>query len=578
MDFKRNNLDKANSPYLKQHKDNPIHWQEWKKEVLEYAKKEKKILFVSVGYSTCHWCHVMAREAFSDKCIADYLNENFVSIKVDKEQRPDINNYLMTFLITMTGQGGWPLNVFLSSDLKPIFGLTYAGLSATYGAPGFMEILEAVKEQGEGMHFHPVLDAPENIAPAAIIQTLYGHFDQQYHGFGQQKFPPHCTLLFMLHYYQETREEKLRMMIEKTLDTMMRSGLHDHLQGGFFRYCVDREWNIPHFEKMLYDQAMLLWNYSVAFKIMGKKTYKIVAEKIIKCLSETFLFNNLFYSGIDADTNHNEGETYIWDKEELRNKAIYNAYLTEYNFEGKIHLIKKENIFSDDLVKAENELLEIRKKRDQPQTDRKIITSWNCLVGIALVQAYRYLGAQKYLDMAESLFDSLIKLHYSARLAHSSIDGVKEREEFLEDYAAMVLFVTYLHEETGTYEKYLKELSSKLMEFRKDRWIESHNNDFFEVEAETYDQPIPSSASMAELAMSRSNVLLKREYLADEEFKQPLHVDFWNISVMVKKGLFHIVEAPELLDWTQISINTIQAKGKEFMRCYKMSCSEVKSF
>jgi len=578
MNFKRNNLDKANSPYLKQHRDNPINWQEWKKEVIEYAKKEKKILFVSVGYSTCHWCHVMAIESFSDKEIADYLNENFVSIKVDKEQRPDINNYLMKFLVSTTGHGGWPLNVFLSSDLKPIFGLTYAGLSAKYGMPGFMEILKTVKEQGDGREFNPVLNAPTNIESAEIIQTIYDNFDQQYHGFGQQKFPQHSTLLFMLHYYQETKDDKLKEMIEKTLDTMMKSGLHDHLQGGFFRYCVDREWKIPHFEKMLYDQAMLLWIYSVAFKLIGKNEYKIVAEKIVKCLSETFGAGNLFYSGIDADTNHNEGETYLWSKEELKDDVITNAYVIEDNFEGKIHLIKKENKFSDDLDKAESKLLEIRKKRDQPHTDKKIITSWNCLAGIGLIHAYRYLGNKKYLDMAENLFKGLIKLHYSASLVHSSIDGVKEKEEFLEDYASVLLFVTYLHEETCKYEKYLKEFSSEIKKFKKKIWIESNNEDFIEVEAEAYDQPVPSSISMAELAISRSNVLLKKEYLVDEEFKQPLNFDFLNISVILKKGLFHIVETPELLDWSKISINTIQEKGKQFMRCYKGLCNTDKSF
>lgn len=578
MDFKRNNLDKANSPYLKQHKDNPVHWQEWKKEVIEYAKAQGKMLFVSVGYSTCHWCHVMAQEAFSDKGIANYLNEHFVSIKVDKEQRPDINNYLMAFLTSMTGQGGWPLNVFLSSDIKPIFGLTYAGLHAKYGMPGFMEILKAVKERGGGSEFHPELSAPKTIESDKLIQTIYDNFDHYYHGFGQPKFPPHCTLLFMLHYYQETKDDKLREMIEKTLDTMMKSGLHDHLQGGFFRYCVDREWRTPHFEKMLYDQAMLLWVYSLAFRLIEKDEYKLVAEKIVKCLHETFESNGLFYSGIDADTNHHEGETYLWSKEELKNDAIATAYSMENNFEGKIHLIKNKNTFSDELDRAESALLEIRKKRDQPHTDKKIITSWNCLAGIGLIHAYRYLGKKIYLDMAENLFDALIKSHYSARLIHSSIDGVKEKEEFLEDYASLLLFVTYLHEETNNYENYLKELSTAIMKFKKKEWIESHNDDFIEVAAEAFDHPVPSSVSMAELAICRSNVLLKKEYIGDEEFKMPLHFDFFNISVLFKKGLFHIIETPTLIDWRKISINTMQGRGKEFMRCYKGVCSTDTSF
>lgn len=572
LNFKRNNLDKSSSPYLHQHKENPIHWQEWSKEVIEYARKEGKILFVSVGYSTCHWCHVMAGEAFSDKEIANYLNEHFVSIKVDKEQRPDINIYLMNFLMQWTGHGGWPLNAFLTSDLKPIFAITYAGLRPMYGIPSFTDILKMVNEH-DGKDFDLVFHPPKNIEQEQIIQAIYDHFDRQFHGFGEQKFPPHCTLLFMLHYYQETQDERLKEMIENTLDTMMRSGLHDHLQGGFFRYCVDREWNIPHFEKMLYDQAMLLWIYSIAGHVFGKKEYKKNAEKIVTCLRETFESGHLFYAGVDADTHHEEGETYLWSKEELKSDVLRNAYFIENNFEGKIHLIKKENIFSEELDKVERKLLERRKNREQPQTDKKIITSWNCLVGIGLIHAHRYLGDKNYLDMAQKLFNELVALHYSDHLSHSSIGGVTQAEGFLEDYASMLLFVTYLHEETHTYMDYLEKWSNEVMTFKNKTWIESRNKDFIEVKAEPYDQPIPSSVSMAELALCRSNVLLQREYIMEEEFKVPLSFDFLNISVMIKKGLFQILETPKLLDWNKISINTLQTKGKLFRRCYKGLCS-----
>src|SRR3989344_5932399 len=315
MAFKRNNLDKATSPYLQQHKENPIYWQEWSKEVLEYAKKNSKIIVVSVGYAACHWCHVMANEAFSNKEIADFLNKHFVSIKVDKEQRPDIDNYMMAFIQETQGQGGWPLNIFLTPDLKPFLAVTYVPIEPRFSLPGFIYLLRNVKgtydkHQREIREYLPIFHKGEDSEEQHIIQAIKNNFINNGFGFGAM-FPPHNTLLFLLSYYEKNKGAGIKDILEKILDAMAMNGLHDHLQGGFYRYCVDGSWTIPHFEKMLYDQAMLLWVYSIAYKVFKKPGYKIILEKIIECLEDTY-YGGLYYTAHDADTDHQEGGTYLW--------------------------------------------------------------------------------------------------------------------------------------------------------------------------------------------------------------------------------------------------------------------------
>jgi len=592
--FNRNNLGRASSPYLKQHKDNPIHWQEWSEEILKYARENDRILFVSVGYATCHWCHVMAGEAFSDKEIASYLNKYFVSIKVDREQRPDIDRYMMKFLVSQTGRGGWPLNVFLTPDLKPVMGMTYVSVEPKYGMRGFLEILKKIKNfydknKDKIGSFKLSPESPSEVNEDKIINLLTHNFDFDYHGFGfQQKFPPHSTLLFMLHYYEETGDDSLKNMAVRTLDTIKKSGLHDHLQGGFFRYCVDRKWMIPHFEKMLYDQAMLLWIYSAAFRLFNNIEYKKTAEKIVKCLSETFEDSGLYISAHDADTDHKEGWTYIWDYKELKEvlepdefKILKNYYeISEKgNFEGKNHLIKKRNNITEKLEKVEKKLLKIRKKKKQPFKDKKIITSWNCLIGIGFIFCYRYFEDEVYLQKAESILKKLKQKHIvKDKLIHNSLGDRKNKNEFLEDYASMLLLLTYLYEETGSYKKEVDIFVKKINKFKKDRrWMESQNRDFKEINADYFDHPIPSSISLVELALSRVKVLTGEDYLRDKEFKTPMNYDFLNISILIKNGLFHVISSPEKLEWKTAPLNSIQKQGDSFNDCYKGMCLLDKS-
>jgi len=574
IDFNRNNLDLGPSPYLHQHKENPIHWQEWKMEVLEYARLNNKPIFLSIGYSTCHWCHKMAGETFEDKDTAEYLNENYISIKVDKEQRPDLDGFFMEFISKTRGHGGWPLNVILKPDLTPVYALTYAPAKSRYGRPSLVSILKEVQkmeisyEEEEGSYEEK---EKEEFSSEYITEIISSYFDQKYGGFGsEEKFPTHSTLLFILNYYDVKKHKKVLPIIEKTLESIALGGLHDHLQGGFFRYCVDRKWRIPHFEKMLYDQALLLWVFSNAYKVLKKEEYRMVADKVILCLDETFLEGNLYYTAHDADTLHREGDTYVWSWEELTKvllpeefKLLCDTYNITHrgNFEGQIHLTRK-NFTS--LESIEGKLLKIRKSRTQPFVDKKIITSWNALVGVGLVMHWRATGDKKSLEKARSLLKSLLELHYqNAELVHSSLDEGLQRGEFMGDYASLLLLVSYLHEEGGGYINLIKKLQEKILSFKSEKkWIESRNSDFRKVEALPYDSSIPSAISIAELALLRSNVFLRKPQ-PSMEFSFPLDCDFHNMVSLLARGNLQIIEDEHLTPWEDLSLNTIQVNKKK---------------
>ena len=598
--FNQNNLDKSSSPYLQQHKGNPIHWQEWSKEVLEHAKKQNKLLFISVGYATCHWCHVMAAEAFSNPEIAQFLNDNFVAIKVDREQRPDIDQYMMAFLIQQQGHGGWPLNVILCSDQKPLLAMTYVPLTPKYGMPGFLEILHYAKKMYETNHVSLekfILEVPRTIVAEEkeVVETLIASFDAETASFHHEpQFPPHNTLLFLLAYYEETKQPKIKMMLEKMLDTIAMRGLQDHLQGGFYRYCVDQNWTIPHFEKMLYDQALLLWVYSAAYQVLKKEAYKEVAEKIMQCLEETFEENNVYYSGHDADTAHHEGATYIWKKEELHGiltPETYNQFIALYddstNFEGTIHLTKKKLAF---FPEAENKLLLQRKKRQQPFIDKKCITCWNALLGIGFVHAALFLegeAAQKAKTKADALFSALLEKHYcEGKLSHSSLGSSIQTQEFLEDYASLLLFATYLYEEQQdnkmkeemkvNMKEVIKDFFAKVKTFCRDHWIESNNRDFMEVPAQSYDHPTPSSVSLAEFAVFRAEIILGKEYKA-VSYKAALAHDFHNLLAFYSNGFLHVVHGVKSEEREKLLFNVIVLPGEKIEDCYKGVCRDFSS-
>ena len=603
MELQQNNLDQAQSPYLRQHADNPVWWQEWTPEVLEHARRTEKSLFVSVGYATCHWCHVMAGDTFSDQDCADYLNEHFVSIKVDREERPDIDQFLMDFLVAATGQGGWPLNVVLTPDLRPFFAVTYLGSQPRFGRPGFREVMEKVldfrKQRNDAIReFTPqtptlsspsdTVESPDELLPH-IRTSIRSRFDEGYGGFGtEQKFPPHSTLLYLLFAGGADQHEDYRSMFTVTVDAMISGGLHDHLQGGFFRYCTDRQWRIPHFEKMLYDQAMLLWVLSLAASAFDSAAYAAAARGTLRSLRETFrTTEGTFVSAHDADTDHVEGGTYIWSYEEL-SELLSESELAllgevyelprEGNFEGSIHLIRRSQAggrFDDPEVAAlQEKLLARRRERAQPEVDEKVVSSWNALAGIGLVHAYRHLGDETALSEARTLFDRLWRNHVSGdRVYHSALGGKVKENAFLQDAAALLLFAEYLHEDTRAYGEEMRRLRELTESFHRDgRWLEGDAEDFMAIPAPIFDSPTPSATSLAELALLRHNMMTGELY-DERPFGAPLVQDAFNIAALAASGYVYLVEAPEPVPWKDVPIHTVQAPGEQTTYCYKGLCT-----
>jgi len=581
IDISRNNLDKSNSPYLRQHADNPIHWQEWSKEILEIAKHQQKKIFASIGYSTCHWCHVMAKEAFSNNKIAKYLNKHFISIKVDREQRPDIDQYFMSFIQTTNGSGGWPLNVFLSSEAIPIIAFTYIPVESRYGLPAMLDLLESIQKTGKGTPFKIVYDSIDarEISLQFIINSIIESYDDIYGGFGfGNKFPSASTLLLLISYYERYKDDLVKKIIEKTLLMMMTRGIHDHLQGGFFRYCVDRKWTIPHFEKMLYDQAMQLWTFSWGYLVLKHESYLSIINGILRCLQESFLEDGLYVSAHDADTLHIEGATYLWSYDELED--ILNPFELSYlkknyeitekgNFEGTNHLIR--NMIGESGV-VEEKLLKVRKKRLQPFIDRKIITSWNALLGIAYVMAWRAIGDISLLNTAEKILKNiLIKHRFKDLLAHSSFDGLLQYQEFLEDTSSLLLLATYIYEEKRSNKDLIIWLRNKLNQFYDVGWFESNSRDFWKVSASDFDHPIPSSISMAAMALLRCSILLKEEYNL-VSYRYHSGNEFYNLCAFITNGHWHYIHTSSIISWKNLSLNTIQVEDISYSDCFEGSC------
>jgi uncharacterized protein YyaL (SSP411 family) len=586
LNMNRNNLDQSSSPYLRQHISNPIWWQEWSADVIETAVRQGKPIFVSVGYATCHWCHVMAAEAFSDGPTADYLNRHFICIKVDREQRPDIDQFLMHFITAQNRSGGWPLNVFLTPRIEPIFALTYAPAEASGQMDSFREIARSVRDYYE-KHAAAILPFRPSVKMAAIAdeetmaKELFNFHDPVHGGFGTgQKFPPHTTLLYLLYFLCSEDNTAVREMCRKTLDAMRLRGLSDHLQGGIFRYCVDREWTIPHFEKMLYDQALALWCYALAYKVFGSEAYKVMAEGIIRCLGETFEKDGLFISGHDADTGHAEGGTYVWRYDDLVNAfaadelaalgETYHDINRAGNFEDAIHLIRKTDV---PLKAIEDKLLAIRRKRPQPHTDDKILCGMNALTAAAFIQSSRLMGMEEMETKAAAIMQRLCELFWDGgTLAHSLSNGSLQKQSYLFDAAAMLFAVSLLYENDASWKEIMIALSEYLETFRDDdRWIESRAPDFLPVEASWFDHPTPSSAALAEMGISRVAILTGRD-IQTLPYRHPFEADFHNVTAMIRNGLFHLINTQQPVHWSQLPPNTIQARGDRESDCYRGTC------
>jgi uncharacterized protein len=582
----RNNLDKSSSPYLLQHVSNPVWWQEWSEDLISYAAYIRKPVLVSVGYATCHWCHVMASEAFSDISTASFLNDHFICIKVDREQRPDIDQFMMEFINKQNGRGGWPLNVFLTPGLNPVYALTYAPVFAGNSMHSFLSTAENVftfiEKHGNDI---PPFSAGENKPAFAdegnLAEILSGYYDSVNGGFGEsQKFPVHSTLLYLLYKLAVDDSPSIRSICTKTLDAMRLRGLNDHLQGGIFRYCIDSGWTIPHFEKMLYDQSMGLWTYSLAYRIIGKNEYRSMAKNIIRCLDECFEKNGFYISAHDADTEHEEGATYLWSFDQLENElgteefsmftASYNIS-KEGNFEGMNHLIRLNDI---PLKNIEEKLLAVRKNRKQPFRDDKILCGGNALLAISLIQAGRLLDEPSHEEMAASLVARIISLFWDGKtLGHSYRNGILQKQGFLSDAASLLAAITMLYEKDETWGKSMTEIKDYVESFKDgENWIESDITDFQPVFASWFDHPVPSSVSMAEFGLTRVALVTGRESIF-KEYLQPFQSDFYNITSMISNGLFHVITSPEPIPWKHMPANSILVRGAILQDCFMGTCT-----
>ena len=479
-----NRLIQETSPYLLEHAHNPVDWYPWGSEALERARAEDKPIFLSIGYAACHWCHVMAHESFEDNDTAKILNENFVPIKVDREERPDLDSIYMNAVVVMTGQGGWPMSMFLSPAGIPFYGGTYFPKTSRYGMPGFSDLLRAIITAWNAPRRRAELlaggerilqaiqtdllqtqDAP--VQAQAIDQAMAGiqkSFDWDNGGWGgAPKFPQPMTLEFLMCRHRVTQDELVLKLITHTLDLMAQGGIYDQLGGGFHRYATDGHWLVPHFERMLYDNAQLARVYLHAWQITHNDFYRRIAEDTLDYIAREMTHaRGGFFSSTDADSEGHEGKFFVWTPDEIR--AVLNAndaqlFMDAYgvtaqgNFEGKniLHVVRDRDVIAamyhlDEseverrVNQARRKLFLAREQRIQPARDEKVLTSWNGLMLAAFAEAARAFGRDDYRAVAERNADFILTdLRDSrGRLLHSWKAGTARIGGFLEDYANLI--------------------------------------------------------------------------------------------------------------------------------------------
>ncbi len=481
--MKINRLSKETSPYLLQHADNPVDWYPWGNEALNKAKLENKPILLSIGYSACHWCHVMAHESFEDQKTAEIMNKYFVNIKVDREERPDLDKIYQTSQILLNQRsGGWPLTMFLSHENQaPFFGGTYFPNSEKYNLPSFKDLLIKIQDYYKN-NYNEILNHNESVIKALnqidkdniseenieekieekYIKNVRTIFDKTMGGFGSApKFPQPSVIMHILnlHQYNEDNSYNLKMALY-SLIAMQEGGINDQLGGGFFRYSVDDVWMIPHFEKMLYDNACLLECYCKAYFITKDQTFFITAKKIASWITEEMQSSTGgFFSSIDADSAGGEGHYYIWDKFEIKenlDESQYKIFSKHFglnkkcNFENKYHLYvsydtKNEfesRIKSTDKISIQKSieiLLKIRNKRKKPFTDEKILVSWNALAINSLVEFYKISKEIKYVDSAEKSILFLINNMFDKNILNATYkDGKSHLNAYLDDYVFLI--------------------------------------------------------------------------------------------------------------------------------------------
>ena len=539
-----NRLIHETSPYLLLHAHNPVEWYPWGDEALARAKKENKLIFLSVGYSTCYWCHVMEREVFSNPEIAAVMNKDFINIKIDREERPDLDEIYMTATQLLMQRGGWPNSVFLTPDLKPFYAGTYFPPTDMPGRPGFPTILDAVHEAWVTREAEVIESASQisdtielatsrgftalaatpldrSLTTAALdyLRTTYSH---AYGGFGgAPKFPSPANLEFLLSEYERVSDESLLKMVTYTLDMMAYGGMYDQIGGGFHRYSVDAKWLVPHFEKMLYDNAQLAKVYLHAYQLTQEDRYRRIAEEIF-----SFIFREMtapeggFYAALDAETDAEEGKYYVWTADEIqkilgkkgaaRFAGVYGVDKGP-NFEGNSVLYVPKGAAAEDTLKevesAREKLLTTRFDREYPLLDTKIIVNWNGLMIDALAYGYQVLGKERYLIAASKAAQFILSTlkKPDGELCHTYTAGVVKQDVYLDDYAFFVQGLLGLYQATGD-EEWLnsaKELTDAMIQL----FWDNKNGGFYYTKADAkhlivrtkkpYDSAIPSGNAVA---------------------------------------------------------------------------------
>ncbi|MCI9079823.1 MAG: thioredoxin domain-containing protein [Lachnospiraceae bacterium] len=535
-----NHLVNETSPYLLQHADNQTDWYPWCAEAFEKARKEDKPVFLSIGYSTCHWCHVMAHESFENPVTATLLNNSFISVKVDREERPDIDSVYMAVCQSYTGSGGWPLNIFMTWDKKPFFAGTYFPPYPHYGIPGFNNLLNTVKEQWDNnrdsllksaeqitkhlgtqknSNTQDTADNAEDIASMAdrAFNIFSETFDNEAGGFGSApKFPSAQNILFLILYAVRNSSNTSFSMASRTLLQMRKGGIFDHIGYGFSRYSTDRYFLVPHFEKMLYDNAMLIMAYSAAYSVSKEEIFIDTAVKTAEyILREMVSVSGGFYSAQDADSEGTEGKFYIWSLDEIK-KVLGEENGKEFarvfditadgNFEGmNIPNLLKSGIINNNYTKEITKLYNYRKKRTKLHLDNKHLASWNALMAAAFSMLYRASGIRKYLDAAVKSVQFIEENLYDGKVLHTSFcNGKCSGNGFLDDY---VFYTTALIEiYNSTLDKsyldkacyFCNETVKKFASNANGGYflIEPGNNELFINPKETYDGAMPCGNSV----------------------------------------------------------------------------------
>jgi len=555
-----NALIDANSPYLLQHAHNPVNWYQFSEEAFTRARKENKPIFLSIGYSACHWCHVMERESFENEEIAEILNKYFINIKVDREERPDIDRIYMTAVQMMTGSGGWPMSVFLTPELEPFFGGTYFPPDSRYGRPGFKDLITRIAELWQTERDKIDADAAQmvgtlqkianqantasaslsNVPFAAAVHILSRSFDSEWGGFSRApKFPPTGQIRFLLRQYRNTRDRALRDMAVVTLDRMAYGGMYDQLGGGFHRYSVDAHWLVPHFEKMLYDNALLTWAYLDAYQVTRNSEYRRIAtETLDYTMREMTAPEGGFYSSEDADSEGVEGKYYVWTIQETskilgtNDAELFNAYYgvtPSGNFEGHtiLHVPSAPADFAGKrgmtreelqakLSKLREKLRVVRDKRIHPGKDDKILTAWNGLMISAFARAYQVLDDERFLGAAERAAAFIMKDMYDDGVLYRTYrNGKTTIPGYLDDYAYMMLALVDVYQATfdPTWLDKARELADSLAKKFKDPktstflYTSSSHSNLIARFKPSHDEAVPSGNAIATEGLLKLGIL-----------------------------------------------------------------------